>query len=106
MQQSQTITRNSASNLALAFVLLPKIKRQGMAALYAFCREVDDVADNEAVPVERRRQRKDSGAGQKRSAVRSGVEILFHERTRNRLRQPRKVIHHERNSRRFTGGHQ
>jgi phytoene synthase len=56
MQQSQIITRNSASNLALAFVLLPKHKRDGMAALYAFCRQVDDVADNESVPVENRRR--------------------------------------------------
>lgn len=56
MQESRTITQKSASNLALAFVLLPKAKRNGMSALYAFCREVDDVADNEAVPVEKRRQ--------------------------------------------------
>src|SRR6478752_7609234 len=55
MQVSQSITRKSASNLALAFVLLPKEKRLAMAALYAFCREVDDVADDETVPVEIRR---------------------------------------------------
>jgi phytoene synthase len=54
---SQSITRKSASNLALAFVLLPKTKRDDMAALYAFCREVDDVADEESVPVEERRKR-------------------------------------------------
>lgn len=54
-QQSRTITRKSASNLALAFVLLPKARRDAMSALYAFCREVDDVADNESVPVEKRR---------------------------------------------------
>lgn len=56
MEASQSITRRSASNLALAFVLLPKAKRQGMSALYAFCREVDDVADDETVPAEDRRQ--------------------------------------------------
>src|SRR6266404_3211470 len=56
MQESRTITRRSASNLALAFVLLPKHKRDGMSALYAFCREVDDATDNESVPVERRRE--------------------------------------------------
>ena len=33
-QVSQTITRKSASNLALAFILLPAAKRHGMAALY------------------------------------------------------------------------
>lgn len=57
VEQSQQITKKSASNLALAFVLLPKPRRDAMAALYAFCREVDDVADNEEVPIpERRRQ--------------------------------------------------
>jgi len=55
MEESRSITRKSASNLALAFVLLPKEKRNGMTALYAFCREVDDVADDESVPAERRR---------------------------------------------------
>ena len=56
MEQCRTITRKSASNLALAFVLLPKAKRDGMSALYAFCREVDDVADNESLPVQQRRE--------------------------------------------------
>ena len=57
MQESRASTRKSASNLALAFVLLPKAKRDGMSALYAFCREVDDIADNETVPVQQRRSR-------------------------------------------------
>ena len=57
MQVSQQITRKSASNLALAFILLPPEKRDEMAALYAFCREIDDVADEEQQPVEARRAR-------------------------------------------------
>lgn len=57
MQESQAITRNSASNLALAFILLPRSKRDAMAALYAFCRQVDDVADEDCVPPEQRRER-------------------------------------------------
>lgn len=55
MQHSRAITKKSASNLALAFILLPKQKRDAMSALYAFCREVDDVADEESVPTEKRR---------------------------------------------------
>src|SRR5437868_28991 len=55
MQHSRAITRKSASNLALAFVLLPREKRDAMSALYAFCREVDDVADEDSVPADRRR---------------------------------------------------
>jgi phytoene synthase len=56
MQHSRAITRKSASNLALAFILLPRPKRDAMSALYAFCRKVDDVADEETVPTEKRRK--------------------------------------------------
>ncbi|MEI7809591.1 MAG: presqualene diphosphate synthase HpnD [Verrucomicrobiota bacterium] len=56
MQHSRALTRKSASNLALAFVLLPREKRDAMSALYAFCRAVDDVADEDSVPVEKRRE--------------------------------------------------
>ena len=53
---SEQITRKSASNLALAFIVLPPERRAAMSALYAFCREVDDVADEESRPVAERRQ--------------------------------------------------
>ena len=56
MQVGESITRQSASNLAFAFVMLPREKRRHMASLYAFCREIDDVADNESIPVEKRRK--------------------------------------------------
>jgi phytoene synthase len=57
MQHSRAITQKSASNLALAFVLLPRVKRDAMSALYAFCREVDDVVDEDTMPAEHRRAR-------------------------------------------------
>ena len=56
MLHSRALTRKSASNLALAFILLPREKRDAMSALYAFCRAVDDVADEDSVPTERRRE--------------------------------------------------
>ncbi len=56
MQHSHALTQKSASNLALAFILLPRPKRDAMSALYAFCRAVDDVADEDSVPTEQRRQ--------------------------------------------------
>ena len=55
MQHSHALTKKSASNLALAFILLPREKRDAMSALYAFCRAVDDVADEDSVPTEKRR---------------------------------------------------
>lgn len=56
MEQSRALTQKSASNLALAFILLPREKRDAMSALYAFCRAVDDVADEDTVPAEKRRE--------------------------------------------------
>ena len=35
----------SSSSFTLSFIFLPKTQRQAMIALYAFCREVDDVVD-------------------------------------------------------------
>src|ERR1700759_4453903 len=35
--------------------MLPKARREAMYALYAFCREVDDIADDGATVEERRR---------------------------------------------------
>ena len=52
--QSQLVTAKSGSNLAAAFFLLPKAKRHAMVALYAFCREVDDAADDDSVPSAKR----------------------------------------------------
>jgi phytoene synthase len=56
MQHSRALTQKSASNLALAFILLPREKRDAMSALYAFCRAVDDVADEDSIPTEQRRE--------------------------------------------------
>lgn len=67
METSQAITKRSASNLALAFILLPREKRDGMSALYAFCREVDDIADEETMPTAERRRR----LGEWREAIRA-----------------------------------
>jgi phytoene synthase len=57
MQHSRALTKKSASNLALAFILLPRDRRDAMSALYAFCRAVDDVADEDSEPVAIRRAR-------------------------------------------------
>jgi len=56
LPQSRALTKKSASNLALAFIMLPREKRDAMAALYAFCRAVDDVTDEDSVPTATRRE--------------------------------------------------
>jgi phytoene synthase len=40
----EEITKASKSNLALAFVALPKDRRRDMSIFYSFCRVVDDLA--------------------------------------------------------------
>ena len=42
---AEQITRASKSNLALAFVALPRERRRDMTTFYGFCRVVDDLAD-------------------------------------------------------------
>ncbi len=54
MEASRAITRRSASNLAFSFVALDRRRRLAMNALYAFCRQVDDVADEESRPIAER----------------------------------------------------
>jgi phytoene synthase len=43
------ITRRSSSNFYYAFMLLPPERRRALYAVYAFCRFVDDVADDESI---------------------------------------------------------
>ena len=42
------ITRREAKNFYAAFLMLPRGKRRAIYAVYAFCREADDIADGNA----------------------------------------------------------
>ncbi|MBD0291221.1 MAG: squalene/phytoene synthase family protein, partial [Thermoleophilia bacterium] len=54
------VTRREARNFAWGIVLLPRAKRLALAALYAFARRVDDIADDPLLePGERRRRLED-----------------------------------------------
>lgn len=54
---AKEITRASKSNLALAFVSMSGKRRRDITTFYAFCRLVDDVADdNQRAPDEKRRE--------------------------------------------------
>jgi phytoene synthase len=48
------ITRREAKNFAYGIMVLPRTKRQAIAAIYAFARTVDDVADGGLPPEEKR----------------------------------------------------
>ena len=53
----ERITRKSGSNLALSFICLPREQRQAMASFYAFCRTVDDIADETTLPLAQRQSK-------------------------------------------------
>jgi phytoene synthase len=48
------ITRDSKSNLALAFVALGRERRNDITIFYAFCRVIDDIADSSEATVEQK----------------------------------------------------
>jgi 15-cis-phytoene synthase len=50
------ITRREARNFAWGIAVLPRPKRLAVAALYAFARRVDDIADDPALAAEERRR--------------------------------------------------
>ena len=50
----ERITRRRARNFAYGIMVLPREKRRAIAAIYAFAREVDDVADGELPSTEKR----------------------------------------------------
>jgi 15-cis-phytoene synthase len=52
-REVERITRERARNFAFGIMVLPKPKRRAIAAIYAFAREVDDIADGDA-PQEKR----------------------------------------------------
>jgi phytoene synthase len=56
MSEAKEITKKSQSNLAFAFFSLPKVTRQDITTFYAFCRHVDDAADDPDVPLPERRR--------------------------------------------------
>ncbi|MGJ8724503.1 MAG: phytoene/squalene synthase family protein [Roseibacillus sp.] len=46
MSEAQEITRKAKSNLAFALLSLPKENRDDVTIFYAFCRVIDDIADD------------------------------------------------------------
>lgn len=51
MSVASQITRKAKSNLAFALKILSTDRRQEMVTFYAFCRTIDDLADDPAIPL-------------------------------------------------------
>ncbi len=54
MSDAADITRRAKSNLAFALKVLPPDRRDDATVFYAFCRTIDDLADDPAVPLAER----------------------------------------------------
>ncbi len=59
----ERLTRRRARNFAYGIMVLPREKRQAIAAIYAFARRVDDVADGELPSNQKREQLEHLRAG-------------------------------------------
>lgn len=70
MPSSQEITRKAKSNLAITLTCLPKERKRDMISFYAFCRVIDDLADDLDIPLEQRKQ----GLAQWRDGIEHGFE--------------------------------
>ena len=67
----ERLTRARARNFAYGIMVLPRPKRRAIAAIYAFAREVDDIADGDAPPTRSARgSRSSTGASTRRRATR------------------------------------
>ena len=55
-----SITRSSKSNFALAFLALPRERRDDLVTFYAFCRVIDDLADAPDASVAEKQPRLDA----------------------------------------------
>lgn len=63
------ITRQSKSNLALAFVSLGRERRRDITVLYAFCRVIDDIADEAELSAGEKQRRLEQWRGWVRAAT-------------------------------------
>lgn len=68
MSSAQQITRKAKSNLAIALTFLPKERKRDMITFYAFCRVIDDLADDLDIPLEKRKR----GLAEWRAGIESG----------------------------------
>ncbi|HWN65705.1 MAG TPA: squalene/phytoene synthase family protein [Candidatus Binatus sp.] len=76
--KAANITRQSKSNLALAFISLGRERKRDINIFYAFCRVVDDIADSSELNVVEKRQRLAAWREMLRSAI-PGEPALAHE---------------------------
>jgi phytoene synthase len=84
------VTRREAKNFAYGIMVLPRDKRRAIAAIYAFAREVDDIADGGLPPDEKRTRLEDMRSSLDREPQ-SAMEIALQD-ARARYGIPRDAL--------------
>lgn len=56
-RHAEKTVKRSGTSFGAGMAILPKKRREAMHAIYAFCREVDDIADDDGISREERRRR-------------------------------------------------
>jgi phytoene synthase len=86
----QRVTRARAKNFAYGIMVLPREKRRAIAAIYAFAREVDDVADG-GLPVAEKRRRLEALRASLDSEPTGAMSVALHD-ARARYGIPRDAL--------------
>jgi phytoene synthase len=86
----QRVTRERAKNFAYGIMVLPREKRRAIAAIYAFAREVDDVADGD-LPVAEKRVRLEALRASLDAEPAGAMSIALHD-ARARYAIPRDAL--------------
>ena len=85
LRRGRRITRREAKNFAYGIMVLPRAKRRAIAAIYAFAREVDDVADGDLPPDEKRAELE---------ALRAALDETPRSRDARRARRRARALRH------------
>jgi phytoene synthase len=86
----QRVTRERAKNFAYGIMVLPREKRRAIAAIYAFAREVDDIADGE-LPAAEKRARLEALRATLDAEPAGAMSVALHD-ARARYRIPRSAL--------------
>ena len=89
----ERLTRERARNFAYGIMLLPKPKRRAIAAVYAFAREVDDIADDPTLADTEKRQRLEGLRGRIEAEPGSDPMLVALADARRRYAIPARALH-------------
>ena len=89
----ERLTRARARNFAYGIMLLPGPKRRAIAAIYAFAREVDDIADDPALEDGEKRERLEDLRTRIDGASANEAMLVALADARSRYSIPREALH-------------